>query len=334
MNSEVEHRTYSPLQFQTFDSLDESSPRPSFSNFPSTISPYITSNRSPFSTSLTSACTPAETVDWNYFNSSFDNDYNRPIQILNPPIYGLLYGAPSDPATTSQIIHSHNSNQQPPQGLDLFGWSANSEEARSLPPMWRLSTSQEPAMLLDPTNKDPQALSNLASYSGSHIVSRRYLNTTELTGLEGTRLVNTDNSHRAESFPRKSHSPKLRTADLSRHFAFATQPKLSSNRTKSTRRDRAPTNQHNEIEKQYRTRLNHHFAQLLARIPRESIIASGFESGAGRAVSKAETLVLAEQYIKKLEEEELVLRGENRELQTDFEGIKEEWVRQGGVLFP
>lgn len=128
---------------------------------------------------------------------------------------------------------------------------------------------------------------------------------------------------------------KLQTADLSRNSTYTAQPKPNTTRSNRKGKHRTQSDNHNQVEKQYRTRLNNHFAQLLARIPTEMFEGDGLlERGAGNVVSKAETLMMAGQYIKRLEVEEKVLRGENNQLAEDFENLREEWLRQGGTLMP
>ncbi|KAH6667916.1 hypothetical protein B0J14DRAFT_567265 [Halenospora varia] len=83
---------------------------------------------------------------------------------------------------------------------------------------------------------------------------------------------------------------------------------------------------HNAIEKQYRLRLNMHFSNLLAKIPPKYLPPSPDNA----PTSKAETLVLAEHYIKVLEKEGMELSASNRELVEDLEAIKREWERVSG----
>jgi hypothetical protein len=91
---------------------------------------------------------------------------------------------------------------------------------------------------------------------------------------------------------------------------------------------------HNMVEKQYRMRLNAHFDELLAKIPKE-YLQSGSDIGfEGKNTSKTETLVMAEHYIKTLERDEKKLSAENKELLYHFETLKAEWTRNGGVLLP
>jgi hypothetical protein len=87
------------------------------------------------------------------------------------------------------------------------------------------------------------------------------------------------------------------------------------------------------VEKQYRSRLNSHFASLLAKIPLELAASSGLETG-GKNVSKAETLALAERYIGILQEEGMELVKKNKRLEEDYDRLRKAWISSGGVLMP
>lgn len=88
------------------------------------------------------------------------------------------------------------------------------------------------------------------------------------------------------------------------------------------------------IEKQYRMRLNAHFDELLAKIPRE-YIQNGLDlTFEGKPTSKAETLIMAEHYIKTLERGSKSLSAENEELLSQFESLKAEWIGNGGLMLP
>lgn len=89
------------------------------------------------------------------------------------------------------------------------------------------------------------------------------------------------------------------------------------------------------VEKQYRERLNAHFEGLLAKIPPEALEASGINvRGSMKNVTKTETLMLAEQYIRGLQREQSVLEGANKELETEFEQLKMAWEAAGGMVMP
>lgn len=81
-------------------------------------------------------------------------------------------------------------------------------------------------------------------------------------------------------------------------------------------------------------RLNAHFDELLAKIPKEYLQSGSGMGIEGKNASKTETLVMAEHYIKTLEKDEKKLSAQNKELLYHFETLKAEWTRNGGVLLP
>jgi hypothetical protein len=92
---------------------------------------------------------------------------------------------------------------------------------------------------------------------------------------------------------------------------------------------------HNLVEKQYRTRINNCFKGLLSKIPQEMVVGAGkVGTKHKKAISRGETLELAEQYIRKLEKEEQDLTHLNKEMSDDVERLKGEWMSMGGTIMP
>lgn len=112
---------------------------------------------------------------------------------------------------------------------------------------------------------------------------------------------------------------------------------------------------HNQVEKQYRNRLNSQFELLLSILPREdgaplpfppgypggdgyehinSDAGRGGDGDAARRVSKAEVLILAKKHIRRLERESRGLEEENLGLRARVEDLKRVWVEGGGVCMP
>lgn len=87
---------------------------------------------------------------------------------------------------------------------------------------------------------------------------------------------------------------------------------------------------HNQIEKQYRNRLNGQFETLLLALPREE--ADG--GGEDKKFSKAEVLMLARKHIRELERERRGLEAENERLGGEMNELRKEWVDAGGVVLP
>ncbi|KAI0104145.1 hypothetical protein GGR51DRAFT_233413 [Nemania sp. FL0031] len=94
----------------------------------------------------------------------------------------------------------------------------------------------------------------------------------------------------------------------------------------ATAEERKSRETHNNVEKQYRNRLNAHFESLLSALPERMQSGEGEEGGdldAGdRRVSKAEVLEMARRHIKALERECAVLEGERDELRDNMERLR------------
>ncbi|KAI1154944.1 hypothetical protein F4825DRAFT_470882 [Nemania diffusa] len=94
----------------------------------------------------------------------------------------------------------------------------------------------------------------------------------------------------------------------------------------ATAEERKSRETHNNVEKQYRNRLNAHFESLLSALPERMQSGEGDEGGdldAGdRRVSKAEVLEMARRHIKALERECAVLEGERDELRDNMERLR------------
>lgn len=98
----------------------------------------------------------------------------------------------------------------------------------------------------------------------------------------------------------------------------------------ATEEERKSRESHNQVEKNYRERLNGHFKSLLDVLPEDlrSRLDDDDDGGGGggggaseRHSSKAEVLVMAKQYIRELEEK-LARREEGREAERDVETVR------------
>ncbi|TVY64808.1 Allergen Fus c 3 [Fusarium oxysporum f. sp. cubense] len=105
----------------------------------------------------------------------------------------------------------------------------------------------------------------------------------------------------------KRNPTQLRTASRAPKKRTAAQPRHPSETSEEVKARAA----HNQVEQQYRKRLNTHFERLLAVLP-----APGTEGGIAndRRVSKAEVLDLARERIRALEKQTARLERERREL--------------------
>lgn len=95
----------------------------------------------------------------------------------------------------------------------------------------------------------------------------------------------------------------------------------------ATEEERKSRESHNQVEKNYRERLNGHFKSLLDVLPEDLRSRLDDDDGGGgggaseRHSSKAEVLVMAKQYIRELEEK-LARREEGREAERDVEAVR------------
>jgi hypothetical protein len=123
------------------------------------------------------------------------------------------------------------------------------------------------------------------------------------------RKRSTSTRTRAKKDTNKRNPTQLRTASRApkKRGAAAAQPRHPSETTEEVKARAA----HNQVEQQYRKRLNTHFERLLAVLP-----APGTEGGIAndRRVSKAEVLDLARERIRALEKQTARLERERREL--------------------
>jgi hypothetical protein len=108
----------------------------------------------------------------------------------------------------------------------------------------------------------------------------------------------------------------------------------------STESTKVSKTSHNMVEKQYRTRLNGQFSNLLGALPQDLIEAEveGYgrddSGGAEKKVSKAEVLMLAKRHIETLEQERVGLENGNKELSENMQHLKAAWVSMGGRVIP
>jgi hypothetical protein len=101
---------------------------------------------------------------------------------------------------------------------------------------------------------------------------------------------------------------------------------------------------HNQVEKQYRERLNKHFERLVAVLPRpenddgeggnEVGGSGGSDDGRNRRMSKAEALELARRTIRVLEKERASLERQKEELEGNVERLRDTMMmRNAGTVY-
>ncbi|KAJ2897052.1 hypothetical protein MKZ38_005002 [Zalerion maritima] len=137
-----------------------------------------------------------------------------------------------------------------------------------------------------------------------------------------------------DGLPHQPRTTQLRTAQRSSKYSN------SSHKPAETAEERKARAMHNQVEQQYRKRLNAQFERLLAALPPEDSSSSD-NSGASapgghivdsenRRVSKAEVLDRASQRIKTLEKERRSLERQKRELVGSVGRLRDEWSRRMG----
>ncbi|KUJ17075.1 uncharacterized protein LY89DRAFT_685036 [Mollisia scopiformis] len=136
----------------------------------------------------------------------------------------------------------------------------------------------------------------------------------------GTSSSTSSHSHSHSRRKSVDHKPRLRSTSS-----------LSGTSTIHPKPENATKSNHNQIEKQYRNRLNSQFEVLLSALPKEE---NGDRDVEDRKVSKSEVLDLAQKHIRRLEREGEELEEENERLREDVEEYNRAWVEGGGVVMP
>lgn len=136
-------------------------------------------------------------------------------------------------------------------------------------------------------------------------------------------------SSHSHSRSKSDSEPRLRsTIQPSRATTFSSSSSSSARSPPSGENIRGRTN-HNQVEKQYRNRLNGQFESLLNKLPNDDD-----RDGAKSRVSKAEVLMLAKRHIVQLEQEKTMLEEQRMELENGVEELKRRFVQMGGVCMP
>jgi len=122
--------------------------------------------------------------------------------------------------------------------------------------------------------------------------------------------------------------PLTQGAHRLRSTSSATSASASSSYTSTSKKSQPARTNHNQVEKQYRNRLNGQFETLLETLPHDP------DMGGDKRVSKAEVLILAKKHIQKLEMERRELEEVNVELEGRVEGLIRRWADLGGMVLP
>jgi len=273
------------------------------------------SDTSQVSTSSLSLYTPDS--DLNCFDQSFSTSLTESdprIHSYNAEQLGLFQNGPQFPSNHTWVSESKIlANTFPSTRIQEKVWG----------PLRETNSIDAPPLPFDNFDISPQTTVPAPSNTTVAKEHDQTLDAAKMRPSARNRGPNMQKSSRSSE--RRLSSPKLRTTDCGRS---PTSPTIAHPNTNLKRA-------HNMVEKQYRNRLNNHFASLLAKIPIELAASTGLDTiGGGKNVSKAETLILAERYIKILQDEERELLKKHMRLEEDYERLKKAWINSGGVLMP
>jgi len=137
-------------------------------------------------------------------------------------------------------------------------------------------------------------------------------------------------SHSSHSRSESESVPRLRSVTLiSRQIPFSSSSSSSSAKSPSSKENNKGRTNHNQVEKEYRNRLNGQFETLLSSLPNDDD-----RVGAKSRVSKADVLVLAKKHIMQLEREKMMLEEQRQKLQGNVQELKRKFMEVGGVCMP
>ncbi|KAI1454995.1 hypothetical protein F4805DRAFT_460236 [Annulohypoxylon moriforme] len=142
--------------------------------------------------------------------------------------------------------------------------------------------------------------------------------------------------HKHSSRPKKSRQQQVLSPGSTSSASNSSKSRLrSASRTSKNTHHNPPAtveeqksrDTHNQVEKQYRNRLNAHFESLLEALPETMQAGEGEDEGepmdlSDRRVSKAEVLDMARRHIHALERECAALEGERDELRNNMERLR------------
>jgi len=271
----------------------------SFSPLPSPESPYL---NTPLSSTYHDS-------GWNPFDRTFGS-------LMTPDSTEFI--TPERLATGTYNTNVSESQDTAPWSVDPVALPSNSNSASQ--------TSASFSSVYSPT-RDSYPCSPLEMPSGSGVPDPA-----SRTATRSTRHSKRSKPHSESEgggAPAKKSPPQQRLRSTSTAIAANSRPTTSSTSSNSSNSPPKHTRlNHNQVEKQYRNRLNGQFETLLLVLPRED------GEGEGKKVSKAEVLVLARKHIRDLERDRRRLEEDNERLSGRMGGLKQRWVESGGVLLP
>ncbi|PVH82611.1 hypothetical protein DL98DRAFT_130244 [Cadophora sp. DSE1049] len=240
----------------------------SFSPLPSPESPFLDT---PMSTTY-------QDSNWNPIDRTFNS-------VMTPESMDTEFFAP-DKFTTKAFEDAYNNAAELQQTEPWSTASAASSDCVSAS-----QTSASLSSVYSPTRQSyPSSPLDTQPGWGKSLPSSR-------TSTHNTRLSKRSKSKNETPGPATTSAPQQRLRSTSTAVAANSRPTTSS--TSSYSSNSPPKHarlNHNQVEKQYRNRLNGQFETLLLALPRED-----GEGGEGKKRSKAEVLMLARKHIRDLE---------------------------------
>jgi hypothetical protein len=141
--------------------------------------------------------------------------------------------------------------------------------------------------------------------------------------------------HSSMSQPRQTKYPLSPPSSTSRASKLRSASRASKNNhlnPPATEEERKTRASHNQVEKQYRNRLNAHFEALLNTLPEYMRGGEDDEYDVDRKISKAEVLEMARRHILSLERDCSALQEERDELRASVERMR--WDNGKSMAMP
>ncbi|KAH9906142.1 hypothetical protein F4778DRAFT_801427 [Xylariomycetidae sp. FL2044] len=192
-----------------------------------------------------------------------------------------------------------------------------------------------PALSMSPPALSPTS----TAYSYSHSHGHGHSQSHQRHSRQASRPRRPRQPHHSAGFSPEASSPASgggAGAGKSRLRSASRTSKNTHHNPPATAEERKSRETHNNVEKQYRNRLNAHFESLLSALPEDMQSGEGNEGGEGggggggggggdpadRRVSKAEVLDMARRHINTLERECAKLEDERDELRESMEKLQ------------
>jgi hypothetical protein len=284
---------------------------------------------SPYTISPLSSAGVSPNSSWNPFEQSFASIQTSIDNGTFVPSGTSCFTSPANSYPASYNSNPQDGNHPYVSPAAINGTTTFDEMDEESTPTPRINyaaplpspTTNFPSSQLVAGSARPRRRSSVTSSSPSYSSSQTIITSKRRTPIKKEPRPTNDRS-------KSDTASRLRSKQASHATTFASTSSSSSNTTFESKCRKGSRTYHNDVEKQYRNRLNGHFETLLQTLPKD-----GGRDGE-KKVSKSEVLVLAKQHIQQLEEEKSVLEKERQELEASVEEMRRKWIRLGGVCLP